>query len=483
MKSKVVFPISSAVFLVIGVFIGYMLFHGAGGEDILVPEKPADSTARGSENRDERSDKSVETLIKDLRERNTKLEQENKSLKAQLERAEESKNKAGERRNPPALPYPVDPPPSVPDCPSILNPAELKEGKGGLEGYFIHANGSPAKGVSVSLYRHTGEFRQYKTKTDSTGHFKILDLNPGKYHASTEMLPKTQCTWPQRYVQIKAGEITRADFGGSGNIAVKGRALSANRKPIAKAILLLIHVNRGMEGGGLSYSAMTDDDGCFTFLNLKPEKYQWTLQGLNKVSYGFGKIQFSESGPFEWNIELPSTKISGIVIDRNSGSPVSGAIVNARLKGSVKSPGSYIRSDDQGLFLFEGLSAGTYEITASSDRYVMKRANLVKLTEGQAIENIRIILDPAAVFKVTVLDSNGKPIKNVRVLLIAVDDKGEDSCRTLHFKANGIAVVDNLLPGKYNFEVSAEGYLSDSKSDILLSQSDNPMLEFMLKKE
>ncbi|MHC4597827.1 MAG: carboxypeptidase regulatory-like domain-containing protein [Planctomycetota bacterium] len=483
MKSRILIPISSAIFLGVGVLIGYFLFHGAGEAEYVVPDAPRAGDKPDASSSDGDLNETYESLVAGLQEKNRKLEEEIESLRAAVEKAAESKRSVPDGERPRSAPESGTPRSPGAFHTSRVNPNELKEGKGGLEGYLTNTDGTPAAETSLSLFKHTGDFKQWDLRTDSTGHFKKLGLTPGQYHISQNRLPTGTCKWPQRYLKVEAGKITRIDIGSPENINVSGKVLDANGKPVGNAFLHLFYHDVGRPDNFYSYSVQTDGDGRFVIENLKPVKYEWSLSGMNKVSYGFGHIRFSKEGPFEWNIELKATKLSGVVVDSGSGSPISKAHVYASLRGSTGSVGSSVRTDAEGRFHFEGLTAGTYGIFAYADRYVMKRTDAVKLSEGQILENIRIVLDPAAVVQVKVLDAEGKPIKDVDVELHTLDDRGKKDYWPLHFEVSGIAKVDKLPPGTYHFEVTAEGYASDSRSGIHLSLGDNPMIEFTLTKE
>jgi hypothetical protein len=489
MNARILVPLSSALFLCIGVFAGYLVFRNGPEDELVIVSKPAEGNPPPTEKG------ALEpllpaaavapdgALIEKLKVENAELAAELESVKAALEETRTSAKRARESVGPAGRTS--EPAPVVPQIPrpSLRNVSDLREGKGGMEGYFIFPNGGAGANISVTLMKHTGQFKSLMARTDTTGRFEKMNLTPGRYHVSVGMIPRAKSKWPHRFVEVTAGEITRVDFGRAGNIRVRGKALSEDGKPITNAMLLLMPSDLARGGDTQSYSAMTDDTGGFSFENLEPAEYRWCLQGLGQVSYGCGKVAFTQAGPFEWDIRQKGTKISGQVRGRDSGSPIGDATVSASQEGDLGSPRSHASTESDGRFLLTGLPKGRYAIRVFADGYVVKALEPMELAEGQALEGIEIVLDPAAVFRVKVKDETGQPITDVDIYLFGSNEKGDSHHWPLHLMKSGVCVVPHFPSGRYKLEVTAEGYASATKSGVLLSLGDDPTLEFILKRE
>jgi protocatechuate 3,4-dioxygenase beta subunit len=485
MSSKILVPLCSAVFLCIGVLIGYLLLQEGSGGEVAVP---AGTIPAAGESRAPAGGKAEPLGQPDpggLEAENEKLAKEVERLKTELEKAgrrlAETKKEVSRLE---ALPRGDTSPrtPGAAPAPPAADPSGLEPGKGGIEGRFIKNDGTPAASIRVTIYKHTGDFQSFHTPTDGSGYYRMGNLVPGSYEVMIRRDMKATCMWPEKYTEVAAGRYSKLDFGSEKNITVKGKALNAEGKSISGAILHLFFHGNDCGSGFVSYSARTDDEGRFTFVNLRPAIYEWNLQGLDRTSYGSGKKGFSKSGPFEWTIQMTSTQISGVVVDRESGKPLHRASIMTSRQEGRSGTGSYGGTDAEGRFKFVGLIPGTYMLTAFAQRYVVSRLDPIKLAEGQCIDDVRFALDPAAVFKARVVADDGRPIRDVDVRIHAIDEKRKDHYWPLHFEAGGIAEVDNLPPGQYTLEVTADGFEPDSKIGVILSKGDNPMLEFILKK-
>ncbi|MHC4779907.1 MAG: MSCRAMM family protein, partial [Planctomycetota bacterium] len=363
MNAKLLIPLSSALFLGIGVFIGFIAFHKAPSDELVIDSKPFSEEKGGLPPREAPphapSEPSTDKLVEQLRAENAELSAKLESMKAGGKEGPAPKRETIETGGPGRAGAAVPARPKAPVIPvdrhSKVNPAELEDGKGGIEGYFINPDDSPGKGITVVLMKQSGEFKHFTDRTDASGHFKRMNLSPGRYQVSSGIMPKTRCKWPAKYIEVTAGEVTRIDMGSTENISVKGRASTADGQPASSAFVLLMHFELGMGSDMYSYSAMTDDEGRFSFANLKPATYQWNLQGMDRVSYGSGRIEFTRAGPFEWDLRPTGLKLSGRVTDRESGKPVGDATVSMRRKGDELSTGSHATTDSEGRFLFQGL--------------------------------------------------------------------------------------------------------------------------------
>lgn len=129
-----------------------------------------------------------------------------------------------------------------------------------------------------------------------------------------------------------------------------------------------------------------------------------------------------DAGADEWRVEVTLVKsctVSGIVLDAD-GKPRAGAKVTVRGGSRFDADQRNVESDAAGLFTFSDVRPGAdLEVVAfapNSD-YGPCRLQGVVAAEGETIDDLELMLEPAAAATVTVLDSLGQPAPFARVLV------------------------------------------------------------------
>jgi hypothetical protein len=121
----------------------------------------------------------------------------------------------------------------------------------------------------------------------------------------------------------------------------------------------------------------------------------------------------------------PSYRVSGVLVNSVSGTP----LANARLTLAAtpeRTQGRVVLSANDGRFVFEGVPAGKYALTAERRGYVPKsygqgtgRAGVAVLTgPAEDTEHIVFRLPPGAAIGGRVLDEAGEPVKEALVQLL-----------------------------------------------------------------
>jgi protocatechuate 3,4-dioxygenase beta subunit len=102
------------------------------------------------------------------------------------------------------------------------------------------------------------------------------------------------------------------------------------------------------------------------------------------------------------------------------------------MRAGDRSPGSRMKTDENGRFRFAGLKAGRYTLAAiapgfvtSSENTFGSRAKAIELSDGENVENQEIALKRGAVITGRVTDANGKPLVEQNVELTRLDDRGQ----------------------------------------------------------
>ena len=281
-----------------------------------------------------------------------------------------------------------------------------------MTGTVIDDKGQPAVSTSVRAKRLDpavdGFSADASTSTDDRGEYRLAGLAPGRYELTggqdivlpndVVLINRPAPPAPGIVIVIGAGDqiggvqltvsesrtlagivsqtTPRPVSAGSAPGGVRGRVLTAARKPVVAATVRLA-------GPAINFSARTDASGGFSITGLRPGRY--TLDATSSPligTWGYGQDASDSSGtPIVvadrieegLDIVLPQyLAIQGVVVDEN-GEPLQGARVQALqveyASGRLTAVpvGNERRTDDQGSYRIWGLAAGTYLLSASVD--------------------------------------------------------------------------------------------------------------------
>jgi protocatechuate 3,4-dioxygenase beta subunit len=102
------------------------------------------------------------------------------------------------------------------------------------------------------------------------------------------------------------------------------------------------------------------------------------------------------------------------------------------MRAGDRSPGSRMKTDENGRFRYAGLKAGRYMLVAFAPGFVTPsentfgpRTKTIDLADGENVDNQEIALKRGAVITGRVTDANGKPLVEQRVELTRLDDRGQ----------------------------------------------------------
>ncbi len=155
--------------------------------------------------------------------------------------------------------------------------------------------------------------------------------------------------------------------------------------------------------------------------------------------------------------------IEGTVVDATTQQPLKGAAVTARgMMGGVgvnSATSNSASTDANGHFVFLGLVAGRYILSASHDGYPNqrripgRRGTVLLVAPGQHIGDVVISLQPGGTIAGHITDGDGKPLAGVS--LEAISSSYRSGVLELHQVANvqtnaaGEYRIAGLTPGKY----------------------------------
>ena len=162
-------------------------------------------------------------------------------------------------------------------------------------------------------------------------------------------------------------------------------------------------------------------------------------------------------------------RIGGVIVDATTETP----IVGAELSITTAEVEMRVTSDEEGHFVFEGLEAGKYAVTASAPGYVTESYNehrgystAIAVGEGLDSEHMLFRLHRQAVITGTVTDERGEAVRNAQVLLFVEERAaGKQSVRMAGTKQTddlGVYRFAHLRAGKYFVAVSARPWYAQT---------------------
>ncbi len=166
--------------------------------------------------------------------------------------------------------------------------------------------------------------------------------------------------------------------------------------------------------------------------------------------------------------QAPTASIAGVVV--TSGplpQPVRGAVVS--IGGTVGD----VLTDDQGLFAFVGLEAGTYALSASKPAYLKAEYGAtrpggsgtpIKLNAGQQNTGLTVRLARGAVITGVVTDVDGQPAPNLSVSASSAERGTASGAAASITDDRGIYRIFGLPPGDFTVATVPPRHLDGAAS-------------------
>ncbi len=247
--------------------------------------------------------------------------------------------------------------------------------------------------------------------TDSTGSFKIDNVEPGEYSVTAAKRAYDTLTVA---VTVLAGKNTIADFilqktDSTANISYGSIAGTVFDSESGIAI-----PNVTLYTIPATVVLTSASDGAFAFNNIEPGSYSLIAK---KSGYDSARITLNVTAGIAAaaNIQLTKTdttiiptagELSGSVIDAVKGTP----IINAEISTSPSS--TIIFTDSLGNYQFTNLTPGSYTVTITKNYYSEASAT-VNITAGTTTTADFALTPTVGEIRGSVIDSSGAAIKDV----------------------------------------------------------------------
>ena len=116
-----------------------------------------------------------------------------------------------------------------------------------------------------------------------------------------------------------------------------------------------------------------------------------------------------------------SSAIEGVVCETGTCAPINGARVSLTLLtiDGTKSIGAAV-TDRTGTFRFQQLEPGVYSVNATADNHRSRSSEMIRLSEGQVSQNLKLELQATVTISGRVFDENDEPLANATVEALAL---------------------------------------------------------------
>ena len=330
-----------------------------------------------------------------------------------------------------------------------------------VTGRVTSADGAPVRGALVLLTAKSFEMTAAPphARTDAGGGFALEGIEPGRYTLSATargFLPALDTT-----VRVVAGQ----DNGGhnltltAGGHAVRGVVSDVGGGPVGGALVSITRLDDGnvIRLDRTPAGVMTDDEGRFattlpdgTYMAAASHPEYVQLEDMFEVDGGPRAVDFALT---------PAATVEGVVLARDTGEAVAGAIVVAhgdemQAAGgfSVQGFGKHrVVADDEGRFRLRGLGSGVFELQAAASGHASRNPTQVALSIAESRSGVEIYVDPAHAIRGFVVprgDEEDGALEGVWVGALSFRPPGLFVARA-PTEADGYFEIPGVEPGSY----------------------------------
>lgn len=186
-------------------------------------------------------------------------------------------------------------------------------------------------------------------------------------------------------------------------------------------------------------------------------------------------------------MQQPTGSVEGRVTNGETGDGISGATIRLIPVGKRGAPGAdrSTTSRNDGTFLLEGVSPGTYFVLAtqsnftSSSNHAQSRSS-IEVESGQAVSNVAVQLNPIGKITGKVVDDNGDPVHGARVqAFVTYSARGKTQLRRVSeflTDEQGRYALKTQGAGRYYVVADPDSEATPAKPDERTNVSEQPGL-------
>jgi len=356
---------------------------------------------------------------------------------------------------------------------------KLSQG-GSLVGTVRDHTGKPVADAHVGA---ASPLMQKGASTDGEGNYVIAGLKEAKYSASASHVTTAagRVRSESHYVQIEDGKETLLDIVIGGSLKVYGKVARGGEPQAGLEILFLGSVKTvAATKTYVQLEVHTDADGRYEIGDLKPGEYT-----LIVVSVPLRAEILLANADVEKNFELPEGRVSGRVLDAETGKLIEGAKVALQLRRATnlwearplkdplfrfKPPSD--KTDSEGRYSLSGVKDGVYFAVASKEGYA-PQGTTVEVQNSQGPSDLDFLLSRGTTLHGSVTGSDpSRPVQEV-FLSARASNGAIVYAKNINLTPEGEYETAVLTPGEYTISVEAKGYAPATKKVSVVAGGDN----------
>ena len=308
-------------------------------------------------------------------------------------------------------------------------------------------------GLSVNASGPTDYFASTRTAPDGTFELAgaptgvvMLNATSGSFLSGSRSA-NTQVTIAEGQSEVSAEIVFEDGFRLEGHVTRGGQ-------PVTDA-----YVFAAAPGGRWGATGQTDETGAFALAGLKEGTYDVSASSR---SGGSVDRKVDVKADMTADLEIPSARLAGTVVEADSGKPLADAVVSSERQGP-EHRFMTATSDSAGRFAIEGLDPGVYHVTVRKPAY---QTDVRELTAEEDAD-VRIELRRGEGIGIDAHDGiYGMPLRSLMVR--AVGAQGTAFTGSVELDSAGHGEIPSLAPGTYTLLVASQGYAPASIPPVMV---------------